>query len=57
LFPYYQKYICLTFKETIIDDEAKKCIYNGNTFLFIGLDMEFVTINDCLKNYETEEGY
>ena len=48
LFPYYQKYICLQFKETIIDDKASKCLYNGNSFLYTGLDMEFVTINECL---------
>ena len=56
LFNYYQKYICLSLKETVLDPEVNTCIL-GDKFHYPGYDMNFVEINECLKNYEKEPGF
>lgn len=53
IFNYYQKYLCLTFKETVLDNDVDFCI-TGGQYLYPGYDMNVVEINECLKNYENE---
>ena len=55
MFNYYQKYVCLTFKDTVLDDEVKNCLFAGQ-YYYPGFDMNIVDANECLKNYENRDG-
>ena len=55
LFNYYQKYVCLSLKETVLDPEVNSCILGKDRY-YPGYDMNFVKINECLRNYEEEPG-
>lgn len=54
LFPYFQRFICMTQKGALLDTTVKACINKGSRPP--GYDFNIVELNDCLKAYETAPG-
>jgi hypothetical protein len=60
-FSYYSKYLCLHWKSVEVDETPYKCMFDwadtADYDFFIrdgdSYDMPFVTINECLKAYDT----